>query len=425
MSDAFHHGPEIIERDTGAGVVREVKSAVTFIVGAAPIHLLHDTAGKRAAYINRRIVIRSVQDAAAAFGPPTAGYSLPEAISAIFAKVENGRGGGTIIAVNVFDPDTHKDVDGAPDPTAITAGNIIGAVDGGGNASGFQLAYGAFNELGYFPKILLAPRYSALTGVRPAMETVAGKIHAVHLNDLPLGLTVQQAVASRGASGDYNTASERALLLYPHLKAYDPVIDDLALQPYSQHLAGVMVASDLAYGYHESPSNREMTDILGIERDISFYPGDYQSQTNDLNAAGIITAMNYYGSGYRTWGNRSAAYPTATTARNFVHVRRTLDQIHESALYYLMSRTDRTSGPANLEFVEEDINAFLRKKEGDGALYSGSRFRFNRDKTTSRDVTDGRVYYRLDCMPVGVMERLTIESYLDTSIAGNALGLSA
>lgn len=425
MSDAYHHGPEIIERDDGNGIVREVKSAVTMIVGTAPIHLVHDTEAKRGAYINKRVVIRSQADAAAAFGPQTAGYNLPEAIAAIFNKVEKGRGGGTIIAVNVFDPDTHKDEDDAPDPTKIVASNIIGTVDAGGNASGFQLAYGAFNELGYFPKILLTPRYSGLTGVRSAMETVAGRVHAVHLTDLPLGLTVQQAVASRGTSGDANTASERALLLYPHLKAYDPVIDDAALQPYSQHLAGVMVASDLAHGYHESPSNREMTDILGLERNISFHPGDYQSETNDLNAAGIITAMNYFGSGFRTWGNRSAAFPTATTARNFIHVRRTLDQIHESALYYLMSRTDRGSTPANLEFVEEDINAFLRKKEGDGALYSGSRFRFNRTKTTSRDVTDGRLYYRLDCMPVGVMERLTVESYLDTSIAANALGLAA
>ena len=33
MSVNFHHGPEIIERREGAGIIRDVKSAVTFIVG--------------------------------------------------------------------------------------------------------------------------------------------------------------------------------------------------------------------------------------------------------------------------------------------------------------------------------------------------------------------------------------------------------
>lgn len=426
MAEAFHHGPEVIERRDGNGIVREVKSAVTMIVGTAPVHLVHSTADARKPYIQQRTVIRSRADAAAAFGPQAAaaGYTLPEAIESIFAKVQNGQGGGTIIAVNVFDPDVHKD--GAdPDPTKVSANDVIGAISAGGVSSGFQLAYGAFNSLGYFPRIYLAPRLGGLPGVRAAMETVAQKTHGLHLNDLPVGMTIQQAVESRGTTGNFNTASERALLLYPMLRAYDPVIEDYALQPYSQHYAGVMVATDLAEGYHHSASNREMTDVFGLERDIAFLPGDYQSDTNTLNAAGIITAMNMFGSGYRTWGNRSAAFPTVTTPHNFAHVRRILDQIHDSALYYLLQRTDRLSTPANLEIVEEDVNAYLRSKEGDGALYSGSRFVFDRSRTTGRSATDGRLYYRLDTMPVGVMERLTVDSYLDVDIARTALGLAA
>lgn len=423
MADNYHHGPEIVEHLEGNSVVREVKSAVIFVVGTAPVQEIYATAGDRAQAINKRVVIRRREQIAELLGPRNAGYSLPEAIESMFNKVQSGKGGGTIVAVNVFDPDVHKEGT-TPDPTKVTAADIVGSYSAGGVASGFKLARGMFNTLGYFPKILTAPRFTTLAGVRAEMEVQANDLSAVYIADLPAGLTVQQAVEARGATGSHNTSSMRAILTYPHLKAYDPVIDDVAVQPYSQHLAGMMIASDLSYGYHYSPSNRPMSDVLGLERDLEFIPGRYDSDQNALNEAGIVTAMNYFGSGYRTWGNRTAGFPTMTTPHQFIHVRRVLDMIHEAALYYLMDKIDRPATKNFLDDIEEDVDAFLRKKEGDGALYGG-RFRFDRTKTTSRDATDGRFYYRLDCMPVGVTERLTVDSYLDISFAQTALGLTS
>jgi len=425
MAENFHHGPEVIEHIEGNSVVREVKSAVTFIVGTAPIQELYDTPAKRAAAVNEPIVIRRREQVAELLGPRRAGYSLPEAIDSIFTKVQSGKGGGTVIAVNTFDPDlpAHQTA-GVGDPAKVAAIDIVGAYSAGGKPSGFKIARSMFNRLGYFPKILLAPRFSTLAGVRAEMEVQANDLSAVYLADLPAGLTVQQAVEQRGTSGAYNTGSMRAVLTYPHLKVYDPVIDDVALQPFSQHLAGMMVASDLSYGYHHSPSNRTMSDVLGLERDLEFIPGRYDSDQNALNEAGIVTAMNYFGSGYRTWGNRSAGFPTMTTAHQFIHVRRTLDMIHESALYYTMDKIDRNATKNFLDDIEEDMDSFLRKKEGEGALYGG-RFRFDRTKTTSRDAVDGHFYYRVDMLPASVAERITVDSYLDINLAASALGLAS
>lgn len=423
MAENYHHGPEVIEHLEGTSVVRDVKSAVTFIVGTAPIQDIYDTAEKRKAAINQRIVIRRKEQIAELLGPRKAGYSLPEAVESIFAKVQSGKGGGTVVAVNVFDPDAHED-EGVPNPALVGASDINGTYSASGAASGFKLARGMFNSLGYFPKILLAPRFSTLAGVRAEMEVQANDLSAMCLSDMPAGLTVQQAVEQRGTSGAYNTSSMRHILCYPHMQAYDPVTDDIANQPYSQHLAGMMVASDLSYGYHYSPSNRQMSDVLGFERDMEFVPGRYDSDQNALNEAGIVTAINFFASGYRTWGNRSAAFPATPTAHQFIHVRRILDVMHESALYYLMDKTDRPATRNFLDDVEEDVEAYLRKKEGEGVLYGG-RFRFDRTKTTSRDATDGRYYYKLECMPVGVTERLTVDSYLDATFAQNALQLAS
>lgn len=424
MSVNFHHGPEIIERREGAGIIRDVKSAVTFIVGTAPIEDIYDTPEKRKIVINKRLVIRSQKEAVSLLGPQKAGYTLPEAISAIFNKVQDGQGGGTIIAVNVFDPDKHKNDDGKPDPSMVVASDIVGGFDEAGQASGFQLAYGTFNELGFFPKILLAPRFSTHIGVRTGMNVISNKIHAIDISDLPAGLTIQQAVASRGVGGEYNTASDRSILTYPQVKAYDPVVDDVVNQPFSQHFAGVIVATDLAQGYHYSPSNKTMTDVVGMERDISYHPGDLSSDTNALNEVGIVTVMNMYGRGFRAYGNRSAAFPSDISQRSFIQTRRTIDMIHESAVYYLQERIDAIATNLGIEQVEDDVNAFLRKKEGEGVLYGG-RFSFDRTKTTARDVADGHFYYNLKLAPVAPMEWLTVESYLDINLIKDALGLAA
>lgn len=424
MSVNFHHGPEIIERREGAGIIRDVKSAVTFIVGTAPIHDIYDTPEKRKPFINKRIVIRSIKDAVAILGPQKAGYTLPEAISAIFNKVQDGQGGGTIIAINVFDPDKHKDANGQPDPTVVTTSEIIGSYDEAGQPSGFQLVYGTFNELGFFPKILLAPRYSTHIGVRAAMNVISNKVHAIDISDLPAGFTIQQAVAARGVGGEYNTSSDRSILTYPQVKAYDPVVDDVVNQPFSQHFAGVIVATDLAQGFQYSPSNKIMTDVVGMERDISYHPGELSSDTNALNEVGIVTVMNMYGRGFRAYGNRSAAFPSDITQRSFIQTRRTIDLIHESALYYLQERIDSLATSLGIEQVEEDVNTFLRQKEGEGVLYGG-RFNFDRSRTTARNVADGHFYYTLKLAPVAPMEWLTVESYLDINLINNALGLAA
>jgi len=324
----------------------------------------------------------------------------------------------------VFDPDVHKDGSGQPDPSMVTATDIVGMINAAGVASGFQLAYGTFSSLGYFPKILIAPRYSTHQGVRVAMNVISNKLHAMDIVDLPAGLTIQQAVEARGVGSEYNTASDRTILMYPQVKAYDPTVDAIVNQPFSQHFAGVMVATDLAQGYHHSPSNKAMSDVVGMEREIFYHPGDYASDTNALNEAGIVTIMNMYGAGFRSYGNRSAAYPSDITQHSFIQTRRIMDMMHESALYYMQARIDGLASPFGLEQIEEDVNAFLRKKEGEGVLYQG-RFAFDRQKTTARDAADGHFYYRLDMAPMGVMERLTIESYLDVSMIRDALGLAA
>ncbi|MDH0907397.1 phage tail sheath subtilisin-like domain-containing protein [Rhizobium pusense] len=419
MAATFHHGPEVIEHKDGVTVVRDVKSAVTYVNGTAPIQDVHATALAREDYINKRVIIRSRAEGAAAFGVHKAGYTIPAALDAIFDQGD----GGTIIVNNVFDPDVHKE--GAnPDPSKVTTVDINGTISAAGLASGFSGAYECYNNFGYFPKLIIAPGYSPAATVRAEMDVVASRLHALAIADLPLGLTKQQAVAARGVAGTANTSSARTVLTYPHVVIEDTTgATETRLDPLSSRLAGVIIATDLNEGWQNSPSNREIKGVVDLEVPINFYPSDYQNDTNFLNEAGIVTAMRSFATGIRVFGNRSAAFPTSSHVENFIHARRILDMIHEAIIFYTMNYVDRLGSPMTVEAAEEGVNAYLRSKT-DIAIYGGT-FRFDRQKNTAEQIADGRFYYRLECHPISVMERITIDSYVDTKFISNALSLAA
>lgn len=422
MTGTFHHGPEVIEYKTGSSVVRDVKSAVTYLNGTAPIHELHATPEARAAFINKRIIIRTREEAAAAFGEHEAGFTIPTALDAIFDQ----GGGGTIIVNNVFDPDVHKE-GGTPDVSKVTATEINGTITPAGIATGAKGAYECYNRFGYFPKLLLTPGFSPTAIVRAEMDVVASRLNAIAVADLPLGLTKQQAVEARGVVGSANTASARTVLCYPHVEIEDTTgAAETRLDPLSSRLVGVMIANDLERGWHHSPSNREIKGVVGLETPINFYPSDYQNDTNFLNEAGIVTAMRSFATGFRTFGNRSAAFPTSNHVENFIHARRILDMTHETIIFYVMNYIDALGSRHLVEAVEDGINGWLREKCGgtEPAFY-GASFRFDMEKNTSAQIADGKFHYILKSHPVSVMERITTHSYVDTSFIRDALSLAA
>ncbi|MFT4098176.1 MAG: phage tail sheath subtilisin-like domain-containing protein [Rhodoblastus sp.] len=424
----YHHGPEIIENFVGATSVADVKAATVYLQGTAPIHLLYDTPAKRAAVINQPIIIRRDSEIAALLGDPatSAGYSIPEALRAMFNKDVDGKGVGTIVVNNVFDPDVHK-TGANPDPTKVVAADMVGSIDGAGRPTGLNVAYSCYNRFGFFPGRIIAPRFTGLSGVREKMLTVANNVRGHAIYDLPPGTTKQAAIEARGTTGAFNTSSQRAVLCYPQLSALDPVTGDNSLQPYSQHFAGVWNRAVSQIGPHRSPSNLDMPDVAGTETDIFFMPGSYDSDTDLLNEVGIVTTMTYYGAGIKTWGASSAGWPTLKDQMSWLHGRATADVLEDAILFYTMPYIDQWASPAIVDLVEERVRAYLHTKEpaGDGWLY-GADFVFDRTKNTAEQIAnEGRVYYKLSFAIMGIMHRVTINSYIDLNFVSTALGLVA
>jgi phage tail sheath protein FI len=455
-----------IEVSQGSRPVTVIKSSVIGLIGTAPM-----------GDVNTPVMVLS-EAQAAQFGQQIPGFTIPQALAAIFAQ-----GPATVIVVNVFDsvdnlvevaleaksitngklklsaapigavsifltngttPFTGvKDVDYTLDAfgnfTALSAtaseglalkftfkkldtGTVTSSQIIGGNVSGvregiscLELVNGLF---GFKPKILISPVYIELPAVAAALLAVAPKYRAITLPDAPVGTTIAGAIASRGpaATSNFKTASQRAYLLFPHLKAYDGATDSDIVVPYSAYMAGLIAKVDREEGYWVSPSNHEIAGVVGTEIPIVADYTDENSETNVLNAAGITTVYTGYGTGIRSWGNRSAAYPTDTTAKNFLSIRRMADVVHESLEGAAFPFIDKPLNQATADAIRETGNGFFRTLIGRGACLPGSRVEYIPADNPAEELAAGHIQFNLVFMGPTPAERITFQSILDINL---------
>jgi phage tail sheath protein FI len=331
------------------------------------------------------------------------------------------------------------------DPGKVQDSDVVGSVTGT-TYTGIQALRTTYGTMGFFPKILIAPGFSQDAATASALTSTAQAIRAVALIDSPPSISPATAIANRGVTGNvFDTSSDRAVLCYPQEQFFDlglmpagvtlnsagtPVrnaANITAVGPYSQWVAGTMAAKDLQQGYWWSPSNTQIVGPLGP--DVTLYASvlDAASDVNNLNAQGIVTVFNAFGTGLRVWGNRSAAYPTYTTPNNFISVRRTMDVIEESVELAMLQFIDQPISNALISAILASVNAFIRSLIGRGALVAGSAS-YNSAENPSNQVAAGQLVFDIDVMPPPPAERLTFNVFIDSTLLsglGNTSALTA
>ncbi len=402
MSEKFLHGVETIEVTSGTKTIKTVKTAVIGLIGTAPI----SDVDEEYRTVNEPTLILNEEEAALYFGEHKSGYTIPQALQAIFDQ-----GAGIVIVINVFDPGVHES------PEDVELSDIIGSTEAlTGKRTGLQCFEDCYSEFGYYPKTIIAPLYCEDQSIVNEINSICKKIRAIGIVDAPAGTTVKDAINGRNKGIiNFNINSERIVLCYPHLKVYDYDSQEIKLEPYSQRLAGVIAAKDIDKGYHYSPSNTIIEGILGTEKNLTSMINDPDSEVNLLNEAGIVTVFNSYGSGFRTWGNRSSAYPSSTLPTNFINVRRTADILHESVEYAMLDYIDMPIDKGLIDTVCETVNQYIRTLIGRGALIDGS-CTFNSDKNSAEEIANGHIIFVIEFMPPTPAERITFESYINTEL---------
>jgi phage tail sheath protein FI len=144
---------------------------------------------------------------------------------------------------------------------------------------------------------------------------------------------------------------------------------------------------------------------------------DVTCEANLLNAAGIITIYNGFGTGFRTWGNRSAAFPSNSDPDNFICVHRTATIIEDSICQFSLQYMDKPITNGLIDQLLLDINAYLNMLTGIGAVNDGAKAWYDPAKNPPQMVADGKLRICYKFLPPAPLEHLTYDSYLDITLA--------
>lgn len=473
----YLHGVETNRTKSGPTPVPGAETAIIGLIGTAPIFEV-DAANRT---VNVPVLVNNENEGVKMFGSDREGYTIPHALKAIFAQggaivhvinvfdpsehkasvssskqFANGKipltqlGIANLVVTKsttpavlgtdyTFENNVITRISGSTvltsatdtvtvaydyaDITKVLAADVIGGVDTDEVKTGIAKFKDCKALFGTKPKILIAPVFIETNTVRSALEVVANNLKAVYYADAPSGTTKAAAIAGRGSNGtiNFNTQNQRAMLAFPHVKAYNANEDVTAVKPLSPYMAGLRAYVDKTEGVHVSTSNHKIYGIEGVEAPIGFELTDPDCDSNLLNAQGITTVINC--GEYRLWGNRNAMFPSSADVDTFECVLRTADYIDESIENATMQYMDK---PINNALIDRIVNMgqnFLNDEQGKGTIISGKVW-YDLSKNSATEITKGHIVLSRKFVSPAPNEKVSYQSDIDINLYKSIGGTS-
>lgn len=474
---AYMHGVRIQENPTNVPTPVKSEAGVPVIFGTAPINLVTDPAGA----VNKLFLCNTFSEAREAVGysDDYKNYTLCQAMDAFFKAF----GVGPIVICNVLDPAVHKasyteiltvtdrqavtsekgvlldglkvQYESSPleadkdytvafndegyavftvikesvssitvegnkiDPSKVTAANIIGAYDSStGAETGMELVRKVYPTFALTPSLLLAPGWSQSPEVGIALMEKCVDINGMFQCECVIDIDTEKAKKYTDV-GDVKTesgyASEHAICLWPQVK-YDGKI-----MSFSAIYAAMVAYTDYNNDNvpNLSPSNKEIRISATVLADGTEICLD-TSQGNELNAVGVVTAINL--NGFKSWGNNTAAYPGVTDQKDrWISCRRFFSWWGNSFITTYMEKVDN---PANYRLIESIVDS--ENVRGNSLVSMGKcagiRMVYSKDDNQIGNVLDGKIVFRQYLAPYTPAEDILNVLEFDPSMIEAALG---
>lgn len=205
----------------------------------------------------------------------------------------------------------------------------------------------------------------------------------------------------------------RIFILDPRVLGWSETDQEYVLQSGSARIAGHIARVDNEFGYWESPSNKEVVGIGGIERPIDYADGSKTSRANLLNEQCIATFIR--DNGWYLWGNRTAS---TDPDFKFLSVSRTADVIDISIAKAHRWAVDRAITKTYFDDVSSSVRAFLRYTKTRGGLLGGDCW-YDEEFNQPEDVANGNATFDYDFTPPFPAERVTFRSHLTSEYVRN------
>jgi len=243
------------------------------------------------------------------------------------------------------------------------------------------------------------------------MSALADQIRAIALVNVPEGADITEAVNFKN-----NFSSPRVFVCYPKIYTNDPLVGKPTLDWLSSQMAGLIVETDFEKGFNNSPSNKELKGVLGLEFIYEYIPDDPTSEVQYINSQGIITVKKDTG-GFRLFGNYTSAYPFNTyPSEIFINWVRTADILDETIMNNLLQTLDENiiDNPYDpttsiVYRVRESIDDLLDEWKANGKIISGFA-EVPLELNTVSSLAQGQIVYRIKNFAVSTpMQGITIE----------------
>lgn len=280
------------------------------------------------------------------------------------------------------------------DPSMITKADIIGGVDvNTGKRQGLELVEEVYPRFGLVPGLILAPGYSQNSDVAAIMKSkansIGGLFRAIALCDADADLLKDELTPFKNKN---NITDKSQVLCYPKLGLADKEFN------FSTQLAGVINRTDYDNGSipYVSPSNKtlQVDKTLIKDNEVVLTLDD----TNYLNSQGIVTAHNF-NNGWKTWGNRTAAYPGITDIKDsFIPTRRMFDWVGNTLILTFWQKIDNPMNKRLIETVVDSANLWLNGLTAQGVLL-GARVEVLKDENPITDLMDGVIKFHVYMTP--------------------------
>ena len=397
MASGYQHGVYSGEVPTALLPARYVDTNAVFAVGTAPVHTLGE--GKTP-YVNTPRLYNSYDAFVAEMGwsEDWQSFTLCEVAESHFAKY----GASPLVCVNVFDPEKHLSEEDEPDPSLVSAADIIGGVDAAtGKKTGLELIAEMFPRFRIVPGSILAPRFSEDAAVAVSMSAKAtginGLFRALALADVPTDKAPYYTGVPEYKERN-NLTSENLVVCWPRIALGERIYH------ISTQLTGRMSLTDSDNGNspHVSPSNKQAFMDRAVTVDASGTVAEEVwlglDENNYLNGQGIVTVSNFDG-GWKFWGNRTGCYPSNTDPKDaFIPIRRFMNWYQNTFILTYFSQVD---GPITKRFIERILKSEQIRLDGftSRGIINGGRISYQSDENPLTDVMDGLLRFHLWLSP--------------------------
>ena len=284
-------------------------------------------------------------------------------------------------------------------PDGVTYEDIVGGVDVvTGKETGLEMVRRIYPKLNMVPGILLAPGWSHLPVVAAALQNKTTDINGVFECCAYIDIAADESGAV--IYTDVKNAKDTLGVNSTHAAAFWPMCDVEGKHYYLSAMAAALTAyNDAVNGDipHDGPSNKKLPITATVLADGTEVFLDQQQANDQLNANGIITAVNF--EGFRLWGNNTAAYPAVTDPKErWLAVRRFFNWDGNSFIRNYQEKADR---PANYRLIQSIVDN--QNVIGNGYVAreycAGYRVEFRTDENPVTDLLDGHLVVRTFLAP--------------------------